>query len=191
MHKIRHPFLRFFTDAASTGSDSGGETPPATPSLADLEAERDKWRALSRQNEERAKANAEKAKAFDELQEQSKSELQKALDAQAAAEKRAATAEAAALRASVAAKHAVPAEFLSGSTEEELEEAAQAILKWRGESSPTVKPKGTPSDVAGERGSDIEGAQQLTQEDLKGMSPADIVKARAEGQLNHLMGLTG
>lgn len=191
MHKTKHPFLRFFTDATATGGEGGGETPTATPSLADLEAERDKWRTLSRQNEERAKANAEKAKAYDELQEQSKSELQKALDAKDAAEKRAAAAEAAALRASMAAKHGVPAEFLSGSTEEELEEAALAILKWRGDSAPAAKPKGTPSDVAGERGSDIEGAQQLTQEDLKGMSSADIVKARTEGRLNHLMGVTG
>lgn len=184
------PFLTFFT-ADVEGGGTSSETPAesATPSLAEVEQERDKWKAMSRQNEERAKANAEKAKAYDELQEQSKSELQKALEAQQAAEARAASAENAALRAKTAAKYSVPEAFLTGTTEEELEESAKALLDWRG----TVedkKPKSTPgAGAAGAQGDDIGGAQQLSREQLKGMSPAEIRKAYKEGRLNDLMGI--
>lgn len=46
----------------------------------DLAAEVEKWKALSRQNEDRAKANAEAAKELESLKESGKSEAQKALD---------------------------------------------------------------------------------------------------------------
>lgn len=60
-------------------SETGGSTGlTAEERLAALEDERDKWQGLSRKNEERAKANAEKAKRFDELEAASKSDLEKA-----------------------------------------------------------------------------------------------------------------
>ena len=66
----------------------------------DLESQLRHWKAMSRKNEDRAKANAEKARKFGELEDQSKSELQKALDKASAAEQRATQAEALALRSS-------------------------------------------------------------------------------------------
>jgi lysyl-tRNA synthetase class I len=90
----------------------------------DYKAEFEKWKAQARANEARAKANADKAKRFDEIEEASKTELQKAAERAEAAEKRAAEAERRALVTDVAARTKVPAKYLTGDTVEELEQAA-------------------------------------------------------------------
>jgi hypothetical protein len=75
-------------EAQSAGEQpvTGGES--LEDRLKALEAERDKWQGLSRKNETRAKENADKAKRFDELQEASKSEVEKAADRAKQAEDR-------------------------------------------------------------------------------------------------------
>ncbi len=93
--------------------------------------------------------------------------------------------EAEALRAKVAAATGVDADLLSGSSEEELRASAERLLAWRG----AQVPKGAPATDAGVRGDEIRAARQLTREDLKKMSPAEIIKARQDGQLNNIMGL--
>lgn len=190
---LKHrPYLRF-VDGAS--AETGGDAPvaPETPAAAaedtaqqvDWEAEARKWKELSRKNEARMKENAEKARLYDEAQEQGKSELQKAQEAAAKAEARAAAMEAEAMRAKVAAATGVDADLLSGSSEEELRASAERLLAWRG----AQVPKGAPATDAGVRGDEIRAARQLTREDLKKMSPAEIIKARQDGQLNNIMGI--
>ena len=191
-HLKHRPYLRF-VDAPS--AETGGDSPAAqdTPAAAaedtaqqvDWEAEARKWKELSRKNESRMKENAEKARLYDEAQEQGKSELQKAQEAAAKAEARAAAMEAEALRAKVAAATGVDADLLSGSSEEELRASAERLLAWRG----AQVPKGAPATDAGVRGDEIRAARQLTREDLKKMSPAEIIKARQNGQLNNIMGI--
>jgi hypothetical protein len=69
-------------------------SPPADPPapktaeqlLADAQSDAEKWKALSRQHEDRAKANADKAKAFDDAQAANQTELEKAQARAAAAE---------------------------------------------------------------------------------------------------------
>lgn len=72
-------------------------TPPAPPAdpppaktpeqlLADAQADAEKWKVLSRQNEDRAKANADKAKAFDDAQAANQTELERAQARATAAE---------------------------------------------------------------------------------------------------------
>lgn len=73
------------------------------------------------------------AAKFAEYEESQKTEAQKAAERLEAAEKRAAELEAKADRAEVAAAKGVPAELLSGSTREELEAAADALIKFKGE----------------------------------------------------------
>lgn len=190
IHLHERPHLRF-VDAADT--PAGGEADEAQVSEAateteqtkDWEAEAKRWKALSRQNEARAKENAEKARLYDEVQEQGKSELQKAQEAAAKAEARAAAMEAEAMRAKVAAATGVDADLLSGSSEEELRASAERLLAWRG----AQVPKGAPASDAGVRGDEIRAAKQLTREDLKTMSVEQINEARRSGQLNHMMGL--
>ena len=190
-HLKHHPYLRFIdAPSAETGGDASAaqETPAAAEDAAqqvDWEAEARKWKELSRKNESRMKENAEKARLYDEVQEQGKSELQKAQEAAAKAEARAAAMEAEALRARVAAATGVDADLLAGSSEEELRASAERLLAWRG----AQVPKGAPATDAGVRGDEIRAARQLTRDDLKKMSPAEIIKARQDGQLNNMMGI--
>ena len=190
-HLKHRPYLRFVdAPSAEAGGDaaSAQETPEAAEDAAqqvDWEAEARKWKELSRKNESRMKENAEKARLYDEVQEQGKSELQKAQEAAAKAEARAAAMEAEAMRAKVAAATGVDADLLSGSSEEELRASAERLLAWRG----AQVPKGAPATDAGVRGDEIRAARQLTREDLKKMSPAEIIKARQDGQLNNIMGI--
>ena len=191
-HLKHRPYLRFVdAPSAEAGGDatSAQETPAATAEdtaqQVDWEAEARKWKELSRKNESRMKENAEKARLYDEAQEQGKSELQKAQEAAAKAEARAAAMEAEALRARVAAATGVDADLLSGSSEDELRASAERLLAWRG----AQVPKGAPATDAGVRGDEIRAARQLTREDLKKMSPAEIIKARQDGQLNNIMGV--
>lgn len=191
-HLKHRPYLRFVdAPAAETSGDSPAaqDTPAAaaedTAPQVDWEAEARKWKELSRKNESRMKENAEKARLYDEAQEQGKSELQKAQDAAAKAEARAAAMEAEAMRAKVAAATGVDADLLSGSSEDELRASAERLLAWRG----AQVPKGAPATDAGVRGDEIRAARQLTREDLKKMSPAEIIKARQDGQLNNIMGI--
>lgn len=190
IHLHERPHLRF-VDAADT--PAGGEADEAQVSEAateteqtkDWEAEAKRWKKLSRQNEARAKENAEKARLFDEQEEESKSELQKALDKAAQAEARAQALEVQATRAQVAAAKGVDVDLLSGSTLEELEASADRLLEWRG----AQIPKGAPASDAGHKGDEIRSSKQLTREDLKTMSAEQINQARRAGQLNDVMGL--
>lgn len=72
-----------------------------------------------------------KAARLDELEEQNKTEAQRAAERLAAAEKRAAELELKATRAEVAAAKGVPADLLTGSTAEELEASADALIKFK------------------------------------------------------------
>jgi len=115
-----------------------GET-TETDLAAQLEAalaEAEKWKALSRKNEERAASNAEKAQKFDELEEANRTELEKLQARAEAAEKKLADidakAEAEKLRSDVAKEkfkgRDIPATALRGTTREELEAHADEIL---------------------------------------------------------------
>ena len=109
------------------------ETPDTGAQAVDWQAEAEKWKALSRKHEDQSKANADKARQFDEFTEAQKTEQQKLADRLAAAEKVAAEATLKALRAEVAQTKGVPAALLSGDTQEALEASADALLAFRGE----------------------------------------------------------
>lgn len=83
-----------------------------------------------------------KSEQLAQIEEANKTEAEKAAERLAAAEKRAAELEAKAVRAEVAAAKGVPASLLTGSTQEELEASADALIEFRGEQ------KQTPSSSA-------------------------------------------
>ncbi|MDO4243796.1 MAG: hypothetical protein Q4C85_08595 [Actinomyces sp.] len=117
------------TEATTTDDSKPAWTPPASQD----ELNRIIGDRLAR---ERAKYGdykelKKKAAAFDEAAEASKSAEERAADRLAQAEARAAQAEAAAMRAEVAATKGVPVAFLTGSTREEADKAADALLAWR------------------------------------------------------------
>lgn len=121
----------------------------------DLTAEVEKWKALSRKNEQRAKDNEEAAKRLAELENANKSDLEKALARAEAAEKQLAEREQAdkarALADEVAKAKGVSAGVLRGSTREELEAHADEILALI-----PPKPKAATDQSGGDRGDDID-----------------------------------
>lgn len=116
-------------EEAAAKAAAEADTPEAK--LATAQAEVEKWKALSRKNEDQAKSNADKAKKFDELEEANKTEQEKLLARAEAAEKKLADRDAkdaaAATAAEVAKEKGVPVEALRGSTREELEAHAEAL----------------------------------------------------------------
>ncbi|MGO5211172.1 hypothetical protein [Parafannyhessea sp. LCP21S3_E6] len=121
---------------------------PSTEGDTDWKAMACKWDCL-------AKSNSEKAKSYDELQEQSKSELQKAQEKAAAYKRQVdelnAKAEREAVRAKVAKDTGVPAELISGDDEESMRAFAQAVAKWgKPSSAPRTRRPGSFSNDAGD-----------------------------------------
>lgn len=174
--------------APATGTPTPAPATPAAPPIdppVDLAADLEKWKAMSRKHEEQAKANADKAKRLDALEEANKTETEKLIARAEAAEKAASEATTKALRADVAAAKGVPAALLSGSTQEELEAAADALLAFKG-----TAPKAPSADGQGKVGAPVgAGEGQITNlDDLNKMSAAEVNKARREGRLKTLMG---
>lgn len=194
MSKHIRPFLRYVTDPDEGGGEQKqDEKPTETVGQGDLEkalADVEKWKALSRKNEQQAKENAEKARKFDEAEEANKTELEKALARAEAAEKaiaeREAKDQAAALAQEIAKEKGIAdASVLRGSTKEELEAHADQLL------SLLPKPTGAaPADGQGKTGR-IGAPKQITNRDqLRNMTPQEIEQARKEGQLDGLLGVT-
>lgn len=136
-------------------SDTETETEAQVEQTTDLVAEVEKWKALARKNEARAKENSDKAKRLDDLEEAQKSELEKLTARAEAAEAKIAEREKAdaarALAEEVAKEKGVSASVLRGSTKEELEAHADSILALLPE-----KPKAATDGTGGDRGDDIE-----------------------------------
>lgn len=81
-----------------------------------------------------------KAQRLDEIEEQSKTELQKAIERAEKAERRVAEVEVSALRFKVAADKGVPANLLTGTTEAELTASADALIAFRGQQAENTDP---------------------------------------------------
>ena len=172
--------------------DAADAQPPAdTPDTGargekDWKAEAEKWKALARQHEQRAKANAEKAKQFDEITEREKTELQRLTEAKTAAERRATETEAELAKLRAAVKFGLSEEdleLLDGvmGTPEEIMARAERLAKRLGAGKKAVDFGG------GSRGSDV-GKRQWTMADLEGKTAAEINQARKAGLLDQLMG---
>lgn len=143
--------------------------PPAEPPEKDHQAEAEKWKALARKHEQQAKANADAARKLAELEEQDKTESQKATDKAAEAEQRATAAEARLTRLEVAldkapegmalAKVRKLAGRLTGDSREDLETDAEELF------SEFVPDTGNDDDKDKEDGKG--GAQRRPQERLR------------------------
>ena len=159
------------------------ETAPAEVTPTDTAAEAAKWKALSRKHEEAAKANADKAKAYDAAQEANKTELEKATARAEAAEKAVADKAAELLRVTIAAEGQVPANLIAGSTEDEMRDSLAALLAFKG-----VAPVVPDATGLGAVGAPIGGTKQATEAEFNAMTPDQITKARNEGRLDKILG---
>ncbi|MGW4718871.1 hypothetical protein [Nocardia sp. NPDC004260] len=170
------------TPAADAPKD---EVETATETGPDLAAEIAKWKALSKKNEQRAKENAEKAKQFDELQEANKTELQKLLDRAEKAEKAAQQAMTEKMRSDVSRETGVPAELIHGNTEEEMRATAEVALAFKGNSKPSPA---APAQIVTSNGNAPSVKQITSRDELKSMTPQQIIAAKNEGRLDSLLG---
>ena len=79
------------------------------------------------------------------------------------------------------------ARFLSGETPEEIAEAAKAFAAIATTKPPETKALPSTLPVPGNGADPAEAVAQITEKDLDQMTPAEIVKARQEGRLSHLL----
>ncbi|HXH34333.1 MAG TPA: hypothetical protein VNJ54_07970 [Plantibacter sp.] len=123
--------------AAEAAATAAPATKTIEEQLAASQAEAEKWKSLSRKNEERATANADKALKLDEIEAANQSEQEKLLARAEAAESKLAEIDAkstaATLREEIAKEKGfedrkIPATALRGLTREELESHADEIL---------------------------------------------------------------
>jgi len=139
-----------------------------------------KWEDRVKEKDPWIRELKDKAKQFDDLEESQKTELQKAADRATAAEAKYAEMESRTMRAEVAAAKGIPAALLSGTTQEELEASADALLAFRGE-----KPK--PDFGGGDRGGDVKPATQLSKDDVSKLYKEkrydEIAQARKDGRI--------
>lgn len=159
----------------------------ATAKLKEAEAEAEKWKAMSRKNEERAKENADAADKLKKLEESSLSDQQKREAAETAQagkladlEKRADEADARALRAEVAsAKKLTPAQAkrLAGTTREELEADADDLLEtFKPESEQEPEGEGGERKPAGRPKEDLKGGTDPTSSAVE-TNPAKLAES--------------
>lgn len=112
-------------DATADGDDDSDP-------LAKAQAEIARWKQQARDNEKRAKANADKAKSFDAYEESQKTEQQRLADQLAAAQEEARTAREDRFRLLAAAQYDLPPSLighLGGGTEDEITERAEAFAQ--------------------------------------------------------------
>lgn len=170
-------------------------TDPPDGSETDPVAEVAKWKALARKNEDRAKENAVKARELEALKAAQMTETERAVaEAKAAGRaealssvgQRLAAAEIRAALTGIVPDPSAIAEDLDlsryvdddGNVDEAKVQALAAKY-----AAFTPKPGG-PDLGAGNRGTPAgTGTEQLTAEDVKKMTPAEIVKARQAGRL--------
>lgn len=138
------------SETPETGVPAPAEPTPEQPPTTEHPAEPkptetvDFWKRQARENEARAKANADAAKRLKEIEDRDLSELQKAQRDREEALTRLQEVEREAIRNRVALTKGLPAEIaatLSGSSEEELAAHADRLLAWRSnQTPPTPRP---------------------------------------------------
>lgn len=149
------------------------------------------WKAEARKWENRAKAaksDLEDAAKWRDYETSQKSDHEKLADQLASAQAEASEANAKLARYEVASLKGIPAEaldLLTGSSREDLEAQADKLLSLIAEQSKPKSPK--PDEFQGKPTTSTAG--QLTEADLKGMSPESIMEAKKAGRLNTVLGI--
>lgn len=161
------------TEPASHPAQDESTPPPVKPETD--------WKAEARKWETRAKENTAAAKKLAAIEEASKSEAQKQAEALAALQQENEALKLSTLKAQVAASKGVPADLLSGSSQEELEAAADRLLAFKGST-----PDPVPDFGAGDRGKPG-GVTQITRDELANMTAQQIEEARVAGRLDAVL----
>jgi hypothetical protein len=173
----------------TTDTETVTEEPVETETVTDWEAKYKEMQKHSREWEKRAKAAEPSAKKLAEIEEASKTELEKVQAQLAEFQKNAAEKELAALRAQVALEKGLTpsqAKRLVGASREDLEADADDLLADLKASKPATAPS---SDGQGKQGEPVGQTKQITSlDELNKLTPAEQLKAYEEGRLADLGG---
>lgn len=180
--------------------DSVPVTESGTPELSEMEqlkAEVDKWKSLSRKNEQQAKANIAAAKELEEIRKSQLTDTEKLVEQTRAETTQAIRREYATKLVDAELKATLNGRILDGGALLEFDKSSfilddgnidsEAIQSWVEAHSKTMDIP-APNLGQGARGVNPSKAQIRTRDELKNMSPAEILEARKEGRLDILMG---
>ena len=159
------------------------DEPQGTATETDWKAEARKWESRAKA----AKADSDDANKWREYEAAQKPIQERLAEELAQTKAEAAQATAELLRLKVAADKGITGEaldLLTGTTLEELESKADKLRSLIADQS---KPK-TPLPDANQGKPAPSVVSQLTEADLKSMSPTEIMRAKANGQLDELLG---
>jgi len=109
------------------------EPEATTPSETDWKAEARKWETRAKENSQKAKENEEAAARLAQIEEANKTEAEKQAEELSRLRTELESTRTGQLRAEVAAAHGLPINLLAGSSKEELEASAEALMAFRGE----------------------------------------------------------
>lgn len=157
--------------------------PHGAPDATDWKAEARKWEKRAKD----ANGDRELAQKWREYEAAQKPAQERLAEELASTKAEAESARVALLRYEIAAEKSIPSDairLLNGSTREELEEAADALVALIASQSKPKTP--VPDESQGRPATAKVG--QLTQADLKTMSPKEIMDAKAQGRLDEILG---
>lgn len=163
----------------------------------DLSGELEKWKTLSRRNEQQAKANAAAAKELDELKKSQLTDQERLVESTKDETRRAVRLEFATKLVDAELRSALNGRVLEGGALLEFDKSSfidddgnvnsESVQTWvEAHSTNTDVPK--PDLGQGNRGEKSRLAQITSRDELSNMSPADILSARKDGRLDTMMG---
>lgn len=180
--------------------DSVPATDSETPELSEmdqLKAEVDKWKSLSRKNEQQAKANIAAAKELEEIRKSQLTDTEKLVEQTRTETAQAIRREFAVKLVDAELKATLNGRILEGGALLEFDKSSfilddgnidsTAIQSWVEAHSKTMEIP-APNLGQGARGINPSTAQIRSRDELKNMSPNEILEARKEGRLDVLMG---
>lgn len=184
------------TQADETVAVTESEAPELSE-MEQLKAEVDKWKSLSRKNEQQAKANLAAAKELEEIKLSQLTDTEKLVEQTKTETAQAIRREFATKLVDAELKAQLNGRALDGNALLDFDKASfiqddgnidsEAIQSWVEAHSKTTEVP-APNLGQGNRGVNPSKAQIRNRDELKNMSPAEILEARKEGRLDALMG---
>lgn len=174
----------------------GAETPQLSE-MDTLKAEVDKWKSLSRKNEQQAKANSLAAKELDEIRKSQQTDTERLIEQTKTETALSVRKEFAVKLVDAELKSQLNGRVLDGGSVLQFDKSSfiddegnidsEAIQSWVEAHSKTTDVP-APNLGQGVRGENPSKSQIRSREELTNMSPADILQARNDGRLDVLMG---
>ena len=162
-----------------------------------LKAEVDKWKSLSRKNEQQAKSNGQAVKELDEIRKSQLTDTEKLIEQTREETSQAVRKEFAVKLVDAEFKSLLGGRSLDGSSLLDFDKSSfiqgdgnidlEGIQSWV-EAHSTKAEQTIPDLGQGARGKNPSKSQIRSRDELKSMSPAEIMAATKDGRLDSLMG---